>query len=246
MARVVDYRGGPWECDASRKIAHARAGITLLEVLVACGILVIGLSSIAALLPAAGSRLAQATQADRAGIMSAHAYADVVNRGLLGADLFSSGTKACVFGKGLTGVPLVSASAAAVTATAAAAIISSTTAAAVGIPATLSIAVFKKEGGPPQAIALTQASGMFKLTAPDESTLKRFFGGCSYVLALSKDPTQQPRWFRITASWKQLNAADCWVVFADHSGMVSFAGTSPTVLGFENLMRVDQYPVTLD
>lgn len=276
---------------------HSRAGLSLLEVLVACGILVVGLSSIAAMLPAAGSRLAQATQADRAGVMTANAYAEVVNRGLLSAGLFSSPSKACVFGKELQEVPAASTAAAAVTAAADAAtlnaridpttgfllqdelvyrpptsadtplnafvsgttrireynegvcwgaMISSTTTAAMGTPATLSIAVFKKEGGPPKAIALTGAGGMFRMTAPNESDLKRYLAGCSFVLALPSGGTQQPRWFRIASSWKQPNAADCWVTFEDHGGLASFAGSNPTVLGFENLMRVDQYPVTLD
>ncbi|MBM4058212.1 MAG: hypothetical protein FJ275_08255, partial [Planctomycetes bacterium] len=54
---------------------HARAGMTLLEVLVACGILVMGLASVAAMLPAAGARLAEATAIDRAGTLSANCFA---------------------------------------------------------------------------------------------------------------------------------------------------------------------------
>ncbi|MFM8985733.1 MAG: hypothetical protein ACKONH_06710, partial [Planctomycetia bacterium] len=80
-------------------VRESRAGLSLLEVLVACGILVIGLTSIAAILPAAGSRLTQASQADRGGTLAANAYAEMVNRGLIAADLFSSGTRACVFGR---------------------------------------------------------------------------------------------------------------------------------------------------
>lgn len=296
MKRAANDQSASQFLVARHEACQSRAGLTLLEVLVACGILVIGLSSIAAMLPAAGSRLAQATQADRAGVMAANAYAEVANRGLVSADLFASGTKACVFGKALAEVPAVSTAAGDVTAVASGAInaridpttgfwlhddlvylpatsadvpnnafvsgttrirqynegvcwgamVSSTATAEVGVPATLSIAVFKKEGGPPLAIPLTEASGMFKMTSPDESTLKRYLAGCSYVLALSKLPAQQPRWFRVTSAWKQANAADCWVVFADHAGVVSFAGAAPTVIGFENVMRVDQYPVTLD
>jgi Tfp pilus assembly protein PilV len=67
-----------------------RAGVTLLEVLVACGILVVGLASVASILPAAGTRLAQATLEDRAGTAAANAYADIVNRGLVAADIFGS------------------------------------------------------------------------------------------------------------------------------------------------------------
>jgi prepilin-type N-terminal cleavage/methylation domain-containing protein len=79
----------------------SRRGVTLLEVLVAMGILAIGLSSVAALMPAAGSRLADAANADRAGTLSANAYADVMNHGLAAADMFpgNSAGAACVFGK---------------------------------------------------------------------------------------------------------------------------------------------------
>ena len=79
----------------------ARSGITLLEVLVACGILVVGLASLASVLPAASSRLAQATIEDRGGIAAANAYAEVVNRTLTSGTLFqANGTgKACGFGR---------------------------------------------------------------------------------------------------------------------------------------------------
>ena len=85
--------------------AGSRAGFSLLEVLVACGILVIGLTSIAAILPAASSRLAEATAEDRAGTLAANAYAEAVARGLLSSDIFpasSSGTTCVVFGRVLT------------------------------------------------------------------------------------------------------------------------------------------------
>jgi Tfp pilus assembly protein PilV len=77
---------------------HPRAGLSLLEVLVAGGILVVGLSSIAALLPAAGSRLSQASQEDRAGIVAANARAEVANRGLAAVAVFSNPARACAFG----------------------------------------------------------------------------------------------------------------------------------------------------
>jgi Tfp pilus assembly protein PilV len=77
--------------------------MTLLEVLVACGILVIGLASLASLLPAAGSRLAQASLEDRVGVAATNAYAELANRGLIASDLFISGSKACVFGMVIPG-----------------------------------------------------------------------------------------------------------------------------------------------
>jgi hypothetical protein len=66
------------------------------------------------------------------------------------------------------------------------------------------------------------------------------------------DSAKGPRWFRITASWRpaadpvtKLRSNDgCYVVFAD-SEFATFAGANPTVIGFDNLIRVDQYNVIL-
>jgi hypothetical protein len=84
----------------------SRHGITLLEVLVACGILVVGLASVASILPAAGTRLSQAAIEDRIAAMAANARADVANRGLVSTSIFQPAVngqnnprlKACVFG----------------------------------------------------------------------------------------------------------------------------------------------------
>ena len=70
------------------RAAGIRRGTTLLEVLISCGLLIAGLSAIAALLPAAGSRLTQATVEDRAALLLSNAAAEIVNRGLLKADVF--------------------------------------------------------------------------------------------------------------------------------------------------------------
>jgi hypothetical protein len=276
-------------------VHRPRAGLSLLEVLVACGILVIGLTSIAAILPAAGSRLGQATQADRGGVLAANAYAEVVSRGLIAADVFSVPGKACVFGKELSELPTVG-TAGTVTAVSSGTLaqridtangflladdlvyttgttsdlpvnafapaagsirrfneglcwggmIACTGNAQMGTPATLSIAVFKKEGGPPKEIALTGSSGMFRMTTPSESDLKTYLPGCGSVLALPASAGAPPRWFRINSAWKQENGTACWVSFADNAGLASFAGANPTVYGFEQLLRVDQYPVTLE
>lgn len=85
---------------------HARAGFSLLEVLVASGLLVLGLAGFAALLPAAGSRLAEATAEDRAGTLASNAFAEITSRGLAASDLFPAGStnRACVFGPVLTGL----------------------------------------------------------------------------------------------------------------------------------------------
>lgn len=73
--------------------------MSLLEVLVALGILAAGLASVATLLPAAGARLADATAIDRAGALAANTQADVRIRGVLNASMFSgSATRAAVAG----------------------------------------------------------------------------------------------------------------------------------------------------
>jgi Tfp pilus assembly protein PilV len=301
-------------CPSITSMRESRAGVSLLEVLVACGILVIGLTSIAAILPAAGSRLTQASQADRGGTLAANAYAEMVNRGLIAADLFSSGTRACVFGRALQAVPTVSATApsvsvsgSSVTAVPSAvlgtrinttrgfvleddlvfaagtaadtptnqfvsgttsiraynegvcwgAMLACTGSAAAGIPATLSIAIFKKEPGPLAGLVLTGPAGtnmlqlMTSSTAGllDEATRKQFLQPCSYVLAM----TNPPQWLRVNASWtmpgptvsgtENTQGRRSYVVL-DRNPMTS--GTTMPVVGFDQLLSVDQYSVTLD
>lgn len=83
-----------------------RRGFTLLEVLVSMGIIIAALAGIAALLPAAGSRLAEATEIDRAGTLAANARADLASRGLITSQLWTTSpapnASAVVFGEGLT------------------------------------------------------------------------------------------------------------------------------------------------
>lgn len=90
-----------WSACQSRR----QPGITLLEVLVACGLLIIGLSTMASLLPAAGSRLAQATIEDRAGVLVTNAIAELTNRGLLAADAFGDSGRSLVLGNVLARLP---------------------------------------------------------------------------------------------------------------------------------------------
>jgi type II secretory pathway pseudopilin PulG len=87
---------------------HAQpSGMTLLEVLISCGVLVVGLASIASLLPAAGSRLGQAALEDRAGALAANAQADAFARGLVAFDLFTDPAKSIAFGTAMTTLPTV-------------------------------------------------------------------------------------------------------------------------------------------
>lgn len=87
-----------------------RRGMTLLEVLVSMGILIAGLAGVAAILPAAGSRMAQATLIDRASYLAANARADVVTRRLASAALFSGvpAGNAIAFGEVITAPAITS------------------------------------------------------------------------------------------------------------------------------------------
>jgi prepilin-type N-terminal cleavage/methylation domain-containing protein len=61
----------------------SRRGITLLEVLIAIGILAIGLSSVVSLVPAGRSQAARAVLLDRAAALAANVLADAATCGLL-------------------------------------------------------------------------------------------------------------------------------------------------------------------
>ena len=250
---------------------HPRAGLSLLEVLVAGGILAVGLASVSALLPAASARLGQATQQDRAGVLAANARAECVNRGLVAADIFSSATTACVFGElaGLSGTGIAGASAnlAQRTGTSAfqladdpafrwgAMLIPASGTAAAGLPATLSIAVFRKAPTISGTIRLNggTSSPRFQLTSGtalrDEATRLQFLPACSHAVAL----TNPPRWVRVTSSWtmpgpitsgSENPALRRSFVVIDPNPLTS--GTILNVIGFDGLLRLDQYPVTLD
>lgn len=87
--------------------ATVRRGTTLLEVLISCGLLIVGLSTIAALLPAASSRLTQASTEDRGAVLLSNAMAEIFNRGLTAADVFpeSASARTVALGKVLGRLP---------------------------------------------------------------------------------------------------------------------------------------------
>ena len=70
--------------------AQQRGGFSLLEVLVACGILVIGLTSVAAILPAAGARFAEAALYDRAAAAASVGMSEVLLKNVASAKLFGT------------------------------------------------------------------------------------------------------------------------------------------------------------
>ena len=80
-----------------------RAGLSLLEVLIACGVLALGLGGVAALLPAAGQRFGAAIVADRARFVAANGHADMLSCGLASAAACPGNARAFVFGPALTG-----------------------------------------------------------------------------------------------------------------------------------------------
>lgn len=88
---------------AAVRLIACPGGMTLLEVLVACGILVVGLSGVAALLPAASFQLSQASTEDRAGVVAGNANCDLLSRRLATADLCATNIRmATCFGPGLS------------------------------------------------------------------------------------------------------------------------------------------------
>lgn len=261
---------------------QTRAGITLLEVLIACGVLVVGLTSVAALMPATGARLAEAALEDRVGVAAGNAYADIINRGLLAADVFTDRSKPAVFGRVLPTAGIPDAVAAS-TATRidptrgflaeddvvyepptiadtpnnlflnagqgarefkegicwGALIVPRSVPVAPGSAATLGVAVFKRAGAA-LALPLSPAGGAYSTPLTDDSVLNNYLKSCSWVLASAGGSA---RWFRIQSSWKSGGSA--FIVFTD-PGFAAFAGGSPTVIAFEGLMRVDEYPVVLE
>lgn len=76
----------------------ARPGLSLLEVLIACGVLALGLAGVAAILPAAGQRFGAATVADRARFVAANAHAEMLNRGWISATNCPAGARGIVLG----------------------------------------------------------------------------------------------------------------------------------------------------
>lgn len=85
------------QVDSPRSPA-ARPGLSLLEVLIACGVLALGLAGVAAILPAAGQRFGAATVADRARFVAANAHAEMLNRGWISATTCPAGARGIVLG----------------------------------------------------------------------------------------------------------------------------------------------------
>jgi hypothetical protein len=128
-----------------------------------------------------------------------------------------------------------------------------------GTRARLSIAVFRKPPEP-SLIPLAAVNGVYRMNPANEPVMKKFLRSCSYVLVMPTAANIGPRWFRVTASWiapinpdtKQRSDDNCYVVFDDITGpdgekisINDFAGAAPTVIGFDGIVRLDEYNVIL-
>jgi hypothetical protein len=262
----------------------SRGGWTVLEVLISSGIMVVGLACVAALLPAAAQRMAQAVSEDRAGTVAANAYADIMARRPLG--LLSAGTgdllnglasnQIAVFGcladddikrdgssgsdsitlkideasfgganaweshdalqyGEVSGSPtnsIVGSEREYRSGVCWLATVTCPAGAAPGNAADLSIAVFKKR--PEEYRSYSPVNGFYNV--PDDER-RQFLKGCSYVLDVT--PAQTPTWRLVTASWS--NGSDTTLVLDPPP-----SSASPTLLGFEHLLRVEKHRVVLD
>jgi len=204
-------------------------GFTLLEVLVSMGIVIAALGGIAALLPAAGARLGEATEIDRAGTMAANARADIASRGLITNRLWVAGRSAIVFGEGLAsgGTPTVNhASIGAANATELAARISSqsfvlddaqigggppgvcygcmlsSTAAPSGAGATvrLTTVVFRRPAPEVKAFGLTQQAGLMISGSGSQAADDRRRFLPGCSWVLAVG-AGEPRWIQVASSW---------------------------------------------
>lgn len=86
----------------SKSLQPERSAFSLLEVLVACGILVFALAGIAAILPAAGSIVTDGVAQDRAGMLAANVMAELRSRDLFRASAYTGGKSVVL---GILGTP---------------------------------------------------------------------------------------------------------------------------------------------
>jgi hypothetical protein len=249
-----------------------RNGITLLEVLIAAGVLVVGLTSVLAMIPAAGSLFGEASMSDRAASLASNAAADLRFQGVFKASDFNGTIKTSVFGA--TAVTDAAAFAGAAFKRGAlpnpdpmadenaygragyAAIVSPLADAstyAAGSPARVTIVVFKTRAPEREEISLTQVSpGVYKLTGDtvyqQEDRRKRLLQPCSWV-AVQKD--NRVRWLHIGSSWtaSKLNAGqlvlgDSYVSFTDADAADD--AIVNTVSAFTGILKVEDHIVELD
>lgn len=235
--------------------------MTLLEVLVACGILVVGLASVAAILPAAASLLAEAANIDRGAALAANTAAELEARGVLKASLFAGGIKTLVSGdlfssSQFNATPFKKQAglgtptdedvygrldyAFAVTPLPTRANIQG------GMPARLTVAVFRKADSEAtgQQFSLTPVGGgIYRLTGPTaEADRKRFFRGCLWMLAKAGDSIH---WLHVAGSWQA--GADAFIAFTDGvAASAAESGGSLKIERFNGVLCIAETIVTLE
>lgn len=270
------------------QICQSHAGFSLLEVLVASGILVIGLAAVASLLPAAASRLDEAIQIDRAVTFSANVHADLLVRRddifdpnhlpstitVFGNPLLASqaaaahenivihqnfenlfrnaewwGPDALEVRRSTSGLPdnLFSGNDRAIRQEMCwlATLSTPTASPAAGAHAVLSIVVFKKPDIETKSVDLTSIGGDVFQAALTDEIRRACVGSCSYVLDPGKLPPASP-WLRVRSSWTQGSSADPDSTDTRLIFDAAPSATPVTVIAFENIVRVDSYPIILE
>ena len=248
--------------------APSRNGITLLEVLIAAGVLVVGLTSVLAMIPAAGSLFGEASISDRAASLASNAAADMRFRGLFVHGDLNPAEKFCVFGpatvkdaaaflggkqKDLPSPDPLADEAAYGRAGYAAVVtpLRSTGPYAAGDRARVTIVVFKSSAPDRQEVSLTKVSpGVYRITGgsvyQQEDQRKRLMPPCSWV-AVQKD--NRVRWLHVGSSWATYAAG----ATTTNGSYVSFTDADTaddvivnTVSAFAGVLRVEDHIIELD
>lgn len=251
-----------------------RQGITLLEVLIAAGVLVVGLTSVLAILPAAGSLFGEASMSDRAATLASNAAADMRFRGLFRAADFSATVKTVVYASNQGTNPVLNAAAFAGSAftrnplpspdpladddaygragyAALCSPLADSASYAAGAPARVTIVVFKTRAPEREEISLTKVSpGVYRITSgsvyQQEDVRKRLMPPCSWV-AVQKN--NRVRWLHVGSSWATYAAGasvtnGSYVAFTDADAADD--AIVNTVSAFGGILKVEDHIIELD
>jgi len=252
----------------------ARGGTTLLEVLVACGILIIGLASVAALLPAAASLMAEASRLDRAANLATNAVADLRFNGFLRAASFTQQVKTLVFGemfpdqpfgsnpflkRVIQPTPLDEQAYGTAWYGATVSPLAGTGDIKKGMPAKATVVVFARQNPETKRIRLERVyPGVYRLsegtTQQQEADRKRFLPGCAWAAAVVDGNIH---WLHVGNSWptytksgqtkSQKSVERCFVSFSDPDAADEAAeGNTLTLHAFSGVVKLEEHVVSLD
>jgi len=251
-----------------------RNGITLLEVLIAAGILVVGLTSVLAMLPAAGSLFGEASMSDRAAALASNASGVLRMQGLFRASDFNETVKTVMYASNQGSGPALNAAAFAGSAfdrnpipspdpladdaaygragyAALASPLSESVSPAVGSSARLTIVVFKSRSPDCEEVSLTKVSpGVYKITGgsvqQQEDRRKRLMPPCSWA-AVQK--AGKATWLHVGSSWATYapggtTVNGSYVAFTDADAADD--AIVNTVSAFTGVVRVEDHVIELD